>query len=669
MAHAALERAAKAKDAKTQLAELLIAWRALRHPRVADLIDRLDAKLLATAGRITARSVPARAEALISAAKTKNPLDVGRVLASEWPKAWQAELPVLQAVCEAPDDPRVAKKLAALVDLAAHQSRGASGFWYVTFHRLNDLGDVRQLPILEAQLGRSKSRYYREGSQEREEKCVEVHRALKIAALSSADAALLQELEAPFAVTSSSEKTRKRSGKELLELVWANPTDPGVRAVYGDWLVEHADPRGELIALQLAAPTEKSRRRIELLVEKHWKTWLGPLADWFRVAPRFELGFPVTGIVAQPSYDDGRERLVPLLEHGEWSTFRELAMPWKVVTPAELVTLPRFKALTGLHQLEPDLVPALADTKPALSTLAFWFGRTGAVLAENTWDQFERLERITCSPQTLGAVLSGFGSRTLKTLELDLSGGWLQTPFDDWWPQLDRSPVEAVELRYSETTVKVTRARSAEGFTRAHVIKPTSLQRLVLGFPPAMTHLTCEPGPLLEAEKTELEHFEKQLARYTKLEVREVPFTLEAPHVGVSIEGAAYSDEAIVKVWELSRDHLGVTFDRVQVGSSSNVRPLGDDPKAMLAKTARSRRDSWLYLEKQHADARVGMSRQSMQATVPVTRAESVFEWILAVLEFGGAEVNIGLERYDRIAFKAATLKENKAQVLKALST
>lgn len=665
MAHAALERAAKAKDPKKQLTELLIAWRALRHPRIAELIDRLDAQLIKTAGKITAKSVPARADALIKAATTKDPLEVGRVLASDWPKSWQAELPVLKAVCEAPDDPRVAKKLAALVDLAAHQSRGASGFWNVTFRRLNELGDVRQLPILEAQLGRSKSSYYRERSQEREEHCVEVHRALKIAELSNADAKLLDVLEAPFAGQSSTEKTGKRSGKELLELVWANPTDSGVRAVYGDWLVEQGDPRGELIALQLAPPTEKSPRRIQLLIEKHWKQWLGPLADWFRVAPRFELGFPVTGTVGEPSHDDGRERLVPLLERPEWSTFRELAMPWDLVPPAEVVTLSRFKALIGLHQLEPQFIPALAARKPAVTTLAFSFGKDGAVLPQKTWDAFAHLERIDCSPQTLGAVLSGFGKRPLKTLGLDLSGGWLQEPFDAWWPKLDAAPIESVELRVYETHVRVTRAGA--GFTRAHIVEPARLERLVLAFPPAMTHLTREPGPRLDAPKSAIEHFEKQLARYTKLEVREVPFFLEAPHAHVSIEGGAYEDEAIPKLWELCGDHLGVTFDRVQIGYSGNARPLGDDPKAMLAKTARSRRDSWLYLEKVNAEARLGISRTALQATFPVTRAESVFEWILAALVFGGTTVNIGKQRFDTTAFEAKTLKQQKAQVLKAL--
>jgi uncharacterized protein (TIGR02996 family) len=666
MAHAALERAAKTKDPKKQLAELLVAWRALRHPRIAELIDHLDAQLIKTAGRITAKSVPARAEALIKAATTKDPLEVGRVLASDWPKSWQAELPVLKAVCEAPDDPRVAKKLAALVDLAAHQSRGASGFWNVTFRRLNELGDVRQLPILEAQLGRSKSSYYRERSQEREENCVEVHRALKVAELSKADAALLDALETPFAGQSSTEKTRKRSGKELLELVWANPTDSGVRAVYGDWLVEQGDPRGELIALQLAPPTEKSPRRIELLIEKHWKQWLGPLADWFKVAPRFELGFPVTGTVGEPSHDDGRDRLAPLLARPEWSTFRELTMPWELVPPAEVVTLPRFKALIGLHHLEPHFIPALAAVKPGVTTLAFGFGEDDEVLPKKTWDAFMQLERIDCSPQTLGAVLSGFGSRTLKTLELDLSGGWLSEPFDAWWPRLDAAPIENIELRIYEALVRVTRAGA--GFTRAHILEPTGLERLALGFPPAMTHLTREPGPMLEAPKTAIEHFEKQLARYTKLEVREVPFALETPHMHVSIEGAAVSDEAIPTLWELCRDHLGVTFDHVQIGYSGNARPLGEDPKAMLAKTARSRRDSWLYLEKQNAEARLGVTRTAMQANVPATHAESVYEWILAALVFGGVDVSIGKKRFDMTVFKASTLKKNKAQVLKALT-
>jgi uncharacterized protein (TIGR02996 family) len=665
MAHAALERAAKATDPKARLTELLVAWRALRHPRIAGLIDRLDAQLVQTAGKIRAKSTPARAEALIKAAATNDALELGRVLASDWPRSWQAALPVLKAVCEAPDDPRVAKLLAALVDQAAHQSRGARGFWSVTFRRLNELGDVRQLPTLEAQLDRSKSRFYREASQELEVTSVEVHRALKVAELTRADATLLDALEAPFAGQSSSEKTRKRSGKELLELVWANPTDPGARAVYGDWLVEQGDPRGELIALQLAPPTEKSPRRIQRLIEQHWKQWLGPLADWFQVAPRFELGFPVTGAVSQPSHRDGRDRLAPLLDRPEWSTFRELAMPWELVPPAEVVTRPRFKALIGLHELEPQFVPALAAVEPAVTTLAFGFGKDGAVLPKRTWDSFARLERIDCSPQTLGAVLSGFGSRALKTLELDLSGGWLDTPFDAWWPKLDAAPIEVVDLRVYETHVRVTRAGA--GFTHAHIVEPTRLERLVLGFPPAMTHLTREPGPLLEAPKTAIAHLEQQLARYTKLEVRELPFALEAPHAHVSIEGASYSDDAIPKLWELCRDHLGVTFDHAQIGFSGTARPLGADPTAMLAKTARSRRGSWLYLEKTNAEARLGVTRTAIAATVPVANAEAVFEWLLAALAFGGATVSVGKRRFDQTVFEAATLKRHQAQVLKAL--
>lgn len=73
-----LARAARAKDPAARLVELLAAWRATRHPRVADLIDRVDAKLLASAKRITAKSTPARAAALINSAKTKDPTELTR---------------------------------------------------------------------------------------------------------------------------------------------------------------------------------------------------------------------------------------------------------------------------------------------------------------------------------------------------------------------------------------------------------------------------------------------------------------------------------------------------------------------------------------------------------------------------------------------------------------
>jgi uncharacterized protein (TIGR02996 family) len=655
----ALARAAKTKDPKAQLTALLVAWRELRHPRIAELIDRLDAKLLASVKPITAKSMQARAEALITAAQSKDPVELGRVLISEWPKEWQAALPVLKAVCEAPDDPRVAKKLASIIDAAAHQSRGSRSFWSITFARIDELGDVRQLGLLEAQLTRSKSSYYREHSQLREQRSVERHRALEIAPLSSADEKLLEELEAPFAATTGVEKVRRRSGEELLAAVWDAPQDAGLRAVYGDWLVEQGDPRGELISLQLGAPSPKATRKIEALVEKHWKKWLGPIADWFKSPPRFELGFPAFGYVSRPSAREGREQLLPLLSRPEWSTFTDLGMPWDAVAPHELG--PRFRGLTSLRSLEPKHITPLAQQNPTLTAISFYGGDEEDELPAKTWDRFSHLERITTSLHVMRAVLSGFGSRPLKTLELEISG---EAPMDEWWPQFDRAPIEEIVMRSYESRVRVSRVKPGAPFTRVHALTRPRLERLGLAFPPGMTHLTCEPGEPIEASSEVLARFEEQLARYKKLEVRELPFTLEPLYLSLRIQDGSYSDENIPKLWEVAREHLGVSFDEGQIGYSGKPRPLGADPVATLQKLARARRDSWLSLSKSGADARLRVSRDAMEATIPVTSAEHCFEAIQALLTFGGTKVSLGKERYSREEFPASTFARKKAEVL-----
>jgi uncharacterized protein (TIGR02996 family) len=67
----------------------------------------------------------------------------------------------------------------------------------------------------------------------------------------------------------------------------ADPSDTSAYAVYADWLQRHGDPRGELIALQLAREAELLRKptgrsTLQLAIgrhlERHAATLLGPLA-------------------------------------------------------------------------------------------------------------------------------------------------------------------------------------------------------------------------------------------------------------------------------------------------------------------------------------------------------------------------------------------------------
>ncbi|MBL8909199.1 MAG: TIGR02996 domain-containing protein [Archangium sp.] len=640
MASSALERAAKAKDSKKLLTELLVAWRELKHPRIAELIDRVSAKSLDGLKPITGKSVPARAEAIIEAVKSKDPVEVGRALMTQWPREWQAALPVLEAVCQAPEDPRIAARLATLIDEAANQSRGTRNFWGLAFGRLSALGDVRQLAVLEAQLTRSKSSYYREHSEQRERAIVERYRTLTVAPLSAGDEKLLAELEVPFGATVGVEKTKKRSGKELLEAVWANPTDLGVRTVYGDWLVEQGDPRGELIALQLGAPSEKSTRKIHSLIEKNWKKWLGPIADWFQATPRFEAGFPVWGIVAQASYRDGREKLEPLLSSPEWSTFRHLAMPWELIDPSEVVTRPRFKAVNSLGNLAPHSIALLAKSKekPALATLEFSYGDDDDSLPAKTWDSFPQLERIKTSPLTLNAVLSGLGSQPLKVLELQMEGAWVEQPFDAWWKQLDSAPIERVQMHCYETQLAVTRAKAGAGFTRVEYLSAVRIERMVRCLPPEVTHLTYDPKKVtaLAAPASALDHLDRALARYAKLEVRELPVAKALPHLSFelsSFDGLHVGHVEVV--WNLLVTKFGLTFTDLQVGYSGTPRSLGPNPVAMLVQAAKNKRVAGAYLKLDQGLARCDLTRHRVRLAVPIHDVDRLLEAICELAALG----------------------------------
>lgn len=97
--------------------------------------------------------------------------------------------------------------------------------------------------------------------------------------------------------------TTRASNAELHAAVLAAPDDDGPRLVYADWLIEHGDPRGELIVLQIARsrlPADdlkaaELKQRERALWDAHGESWFAP----FRtpagdVNATFERGFPET---------------------------------------------------------------------------------------------------------------------------------------------------------------------------------------------------------------------------------------------------------------------------------------------------------------------------------------------------------------------------------------
>ncbi len=69
--------------------------------------------------------------------------------------------------------------------------------------------------------------------------------------------------------------TGDKRNPEFEKAIIANPYDRDVYAVYGDWLQGQGDPRGELIALQLAGKDKEARA----LIDKNADYFLGPLVE------------------------------------------------------------------------------------------------------------------------------------------------------------------------------------------------------------------------------------------------------------------------------------------------------------------------------------------------------------------------------------------------------
>ncbi len=113
----------------------------------------------------------------------------------------------------------------------------------------------------------------------------------------------------------------KKSSQSLLNDIYQNPTDTGLREVYADQLSDAGDVRGEFIVLQLQGVTKAQKQREKELVKKHWQKWLGKLAPVvMKGGLRFEGGFPV-----EARLDDKKRSALHRLTHEpDWSTFQAL---------------------------------------------------------------------------------------------------------------------------------------------------------------------------------------------------------------------------------------------------------------------------------------------------------------------------------------------------------
>jgi uncharacterized protein (TIGR02996 family) len=129
----------------------------------------------------------------------------------------------------------------------------------------------------------------------------------------------------------------EKTGDELLADVLADPASDDLRMVYADYLQERGDPRGELIALQLARKGQTARE-LELLAA-HVAEWTQPLYDGLAAQSiRFGRGF-LAACRTIPNL-----ALRDAIGHPLWATVEELE-----TTELALVVNPCLRSLRVLR--------------------------------------------------------------------------------------------------------------------------------------------------------------------------------------------------------------------------------------------------------------------------------------------------------------------------------
>jgi hypothetical protein len=296
-------------DDTSSLARLLEAWRVSRDASIEPAIVQLGAEAARRRGAIAARSRHELEVAWQVIAARRDPADLDRLLLAPWPDGGAAQVSRIEALRNFAPDPRIERALPRLREL----SRAPTAM-------------------------------------------VELALSLVEAASQAPDRL------APASPAILAEAARITRPPDDLAALWAQhaeaPDDLALRAVLGDALQAAGDPRGELIALQLAGGDDpRARRRAAALIDAHADAWTAGLPGVDRASRRFARGF----LVAVRTGADSAA-LRASLDRPEWRTVETLEVTAAGVDLSPL--LPRLPLLRTLVVHHDDCLALLDGTGP-----------------------------------------------------------------------------------------------------------------------------------------------------------------------------------------------------------------------------------------------------------------------------------------------------------------
>lgn len=430
----AFEAAWVSGDRRAIYEAALSAWRAWPAPALAELVER-GAERFGNA-MSASRSQSSWKARFVERARSAEPYEIAGLLRSlEQQRPSRVQL--TSCIVELPSaerDPAVGR---AALGLAMGEALGGAG-WSVLARKLilwaEGSGDPRLVEAIDAWLVRlqrttSTDAYSAKlrGWLEQARKALAEREAAPLPAPEVERAvALAARFDGPLPRAKRKVDKAAPSDLEALErAVMENPNDDALLAVWSDALQRAEDPRGELIALQLAgALDERAQKLVAKLITKHWRNWLGPVA--VAVVPGsvvFE-----RGLFAACTTRVLRHAQVTIFSHPRWATLRRITFGGAGVLTA---TMPLLEEARGLP------AGALARSErlvfPSLRLLD---------LKASSWP-IRSLARLTNMP-ALRTLILEVASREVFTQYADTEDGPAYVPFtSDVYASLLETPIIA----------------------------------------------------------------------------------------------------------------------------------------------------------------------------------------------------------------------------------
>lgn len=442
----AFEAAWSEGDRRAIYAAALAGWRAWPAPELAELMGRcadgFGGAMAASA------SVASWKRRFLERARAAEPFEIAGLLRS----LTQQRLPRTKlAAClvelpTAPRDPAVGRAALELAIGSRHDSLGGSA-WGVIDRRLivwaESSGDARLVSAIAAWRVRleqaSRADAYAAKLLGWITHAQDALRGCEAPPLPGAEAERVARLVARFdgpvprasrAATKAAPTVLEALEREVME----RPGDDGALAVWSDALQRVEDPRGELIALQLAGTLdEKRQRRVDKLIAANWRAWLGPIAS--AVVPGsvvFE-----RGLFAACTTRALRASQVSIFSHPGWATVRRINFGGAGALTATMRQLEEVRALPAgaLARCERLVFPALRSLEITLQLT--WLPR--ALMRLTGVPALRKLALRAASSDVLSSYAAGGDGTILPPFpySAEVYGAVFQAPFAAQLEQLE----------------------------------------------------------------------------------------------------------------------------------------------------------------------------------------------------------------------------------------